>query len=307
MSLISHPADATVFAPDLPRAYDAHRPAWALPGAKKLVVSVLLHAPSYQDDLPAGAFSPTSMQGGVGRDTSEPRHGQVARLSQWDFGLTTGIWRLLDIADRAGVPVAVALDEFGARTVPGLARGVAARADEIVVRGAGANVILSPEMDAAIERSYIESARDTVQRLTGREATGWFGPERAGTSRTTALLREAGFGWFGDWPIDERPVTLVGASDGLVAVPHPLETEDMFELYARGIVAADYEELLTATVDQLIADADIVGARHLGLSLFGWVSGQACFADVVERTFRMLAAHPDVLLATPGGVAELAE
>ncbi len=307
MSLIEHPRDATVFAPDLPRAYDAHRPSWALPGGEKLVVSVLLHAPSYQDDLPAGGYSPRSMQGGVGRDTSEPRHGQVARLSQWDFGLTTGIWRLLDMAERAGVPVAVALDELGARTVPGLARGVAARADEIVVRGAGANLIISPEMDAATERRYIETARDTVQRFTGREATGWFGPERAGTSRTTALLREAGFGWFGDWPIDERPVTLTGASEGLVALSHPLETEDMFELYARGIVAADYEELLTATIEQLIADADVVGARHLGLSLFGWVSGQACFADVIERTFAMLAAHPDVLLATPGRVAELAE
>lgn len=305
MTLITHPTDATVFVPDLPRAYEPHREPWVLPGGEKLAVSVLLHAPSYQDVVPADAFTPTAMQGGVGRDTSEPRHGQVARLSQWDFGLTTGIWRLLDIAERAGVPVAVALDEAGVTTVPGLARGIADRAQEIVVRGTAANIILSPRMDLEQERASIVRAKDAVQRFTGRECVGWFGPERASTSRTTALLRDAGFRWFGDWPLDERPVALAGASSGLTAVSHALETEDMFELYARGIPAADYAQLLSATIDQLVRDADVVGARHLGLSLFGWVSGQACFADVAEQTLRALAAHPDVLLVTPGQVAEL--
>ncbi|MFG6475546.1 hypothetical protein ACFXP7_04085 [Microbacterium sp. P06] len=305
MTLITHPAEATVFAPDLPRGYDTVRSPWPGIDGAKLAVTVLLHAPSYQDDLPPGSVTPTSMQGGVGRDTSEPRHGQVARLSQWDFGLTVGIWRLLAIAERVGVPVAVALDEWGARTVPGLARGVAERADEIVVRGAAANSILSRTMDASSELAYIESARDAVAHHTGRESAGWFSPERASTPRTTALLREAGFTWFGDWPIDERPVALSGGSAGLTAVPHPLETEDMFSLYTRGQPFTDYEDVLAATIDQLVADADVVGPRHLGLSWFGWVSGQAAFADVAERTLRLLAAHPDVRIVTPGEVASL--
>ncbi|WOF23116.1 hypothetical protein N8K70_00175 [Microbacterium betulae] len=305
MTLIAHPADATVFAPDLPASYDAHRAPWSLPGDRRLAVSVLLHAPSYQDDVPDGAVKPLAMAGGVGRDTSEPAHGQVARLSQWDFGLTTGIWRLLSIAERAGVPVAVSLDEHGARTVPGLARGVAARAQEIVVRGSAANIILSPTMGEHAERAYIANARESVARLTGTSPTGWFGPERSMTPRTTSLLRDEGFSWFGDWPVDERPVALEGASRRLIALPHPLETEDMFQLYTRGLPFADYETLLEETIEQLVADADVTGARHLGLSWFGWVLGQACFADVAERTLRLLASHPDILLVTPGEAAAL--
>ncbi|NHI17672.1 polysaccharide deacetylase family protein [Microbacterium excoecariae] len=305
MTLIDHPADAMVFAPDLPRAYDAHRDPLALPGGKKLAVSVLLHAPSYQDDVPAGSVTPLSMAGGVGRDTSEPRHGQVARLSQWDFGLTTGIWRLLDIAERAGVPVAVALDEYGARTVPGLAREVALRAQEVVARGTAANILLAPGMTEDEEARAIAAARDAVTGHTGREVAGWFSPERSMTPRTTRLLREAGFSWFGDWPIDERPVALGGASGGLTALPHPLETEDMFVLYGRSATAATYERILEETVDQLVADADVTGARTLGLSWFGWVLGQACYADVAERTLAALAAHPDILLVTPGEAAAL--
>jgi hypothetical protein len=305
MTLLTHPADATVFAPDLPRDYDSRRAPFTLPGGKKLAVSLLLHAPAYLDVVPEGAVKPTSMAGGVGRDTAEPRHGQVTRLSQWDFGLTTGIWRLLSIAERAGVPVAVAIDAFGARTVPGLARGIAERAQEIVVRGAAANSILSPTFNIDQERAYIENARDTVARFAQTESTGWFGPERAMTLWTTALLREAGFTWFGDWPIDERPVALDGPSAGLTAVPFSLETEDLFELYTRGVPFADYEQLLADTIDTLIAEAPVLGARHLGLSWFGWVSGQACFADVAERTLRLLAEHPDVLLVTPAEAARL--
>jgi hypothetical protein len=301
--IIVNPPDATVFAPDLERTYDPARPGWQLPEGKKLVVSLLLHAPAYLDDVPAGSVKPTAMQGGVGRETSEPRHGQVARLSQWDFGLTAGIWRLIDIAHAAGIPTAVALDAPGARQMPGLASLVAERADEIVVRGQAANVILATGVDADAERAYISDATEAVQQATGRSATGWFGPERSQTADTTRFLREAGYTWFGEWPVDERPIALQGPSAGLVAVPHPLETEDMFSLYTRGLPFEAYERLLDATVDQLIADADLVGGRHLGLSWFGWVLGQACFAGVAERFLSRLAGRPEVLLATPGEVA----
>jgi allantoinase len=305
VKIIHNPADATVFAPDLDLAYDGHREPWHLPNGKKLAVSLLLHAPRYQDDVPSGAIKPLAMQGGVGRDTSEPRHGQVARLSQWDFGLTVGIWRLLDIARVAGMPTAVALDAEGVEATPRLAADIADRADEIVVRGRAANIIIGTGMSAEEEREYIVRARHAVESASGRACVGWFGPERGQTAATPALLRETGFRWFGDWPVDERPVILGGAASGLVAVSHQLEAEDMFSLYTRGLSFLEYERLLDDTVAQLLADAKVVGARHLGLSWFGWVLGQAAFAGVAERFLRRLAAHPDILLATPGDIALL--
>lgn len=296
---------ATVFAPTLARTGDHLRAPWALPGGKKLAVSVLLHAPTYVDVVPAGSHKPLAMQGGVGRETGEPRHGQVARLSQWDFGQAVGIWRLLDIAADAGVPVAVALDAEGVATRPGLAALVAERAGEVVARGRAANIVLDPAMTEAQEREYVRSSVAAVSGATGRPVTGWFSPERGTTPRTTAVLRDAGMTWFGDWPVDERPLALVDAAAGLTAVPFSLETEDVFALYARGLPFGDYERLLLDTVDALVSDADVVGARYLGLSWFGWVLGQACFADVAERVLRHLAGHPDVLLVLPGDVPAL--
>lgn len=298
---------ATVFAPTLPRTTDPRRGPWTLPAGKKLAVSVLLHAPAYLDVVPPSAHKPLAMQGGVGRETGEPRHGQVARLSQWDFGLTVGLWRLLDIAADAGVPVAVALDVAGVRTKPGLAALVAERAGEVVARGQAADVVLHPDLTVEQETEYVRSSLDAVARATGRPVTGWFSPERATTPHTTAVLRAAGLDWFGDWPVDERPVTLVDDAAGLTAVPFSLETEDLFALYTRGLPFADYERVLLDTVDQLIEDAELLGARFLGLSWFGWVLGQACFADVAERVLHRLAARPEVLLALPGEVPALVD
>jgi hypothetical protein len=298
MALIQHPADATVYAPDLPRSAESTRPQWQSPS--RLTVSVLLHAPYYQDTVAAGQHKPRAMQGGVGRETSEPAHGQVTRLSQWDFGQSTGVFRLLDIARGVGVPVAVALDSYGCTRLPGFARAVAPLAGEIVARGTAANIIISPQMTEDEERAYIAGSIGAVEAATGREVSGWFSPERGSTARTPRLLAEAGLGWFGDWPVDEVPVAI---DSGLTALPFGLETEDMFALYTRGLPFPDYERLLDETVDQLIADADTTGHRYLGLSWFGWVLGQACYADVAERVLTRLAENPDVRVVLPSAVA----
>ena len=296
MPIIEHPADAVPYAPDIPRSYEPFRPAWR--GEAPLTVSLLLHAPRYADPVPADSHKPLAMQGGVGRETGEPRPGQVARLSQWDFGLTTGIFRLLDIAARHGVPAAVALDSHAA-ALPGLGRALGERAGEIAARGAAANIVLDPAMDAAAERAYIAASLETVQAATGRQVRGWFSPERTSTPRTTSLLAEQGITWFGDWTLDETPVALSGTAAGLTALPFSLETEDMFALYTRGLPFDDYEQLLDDTVDQLVEDARSSGHRYLGLSWFGWVLGQACFADVADAFLGRLAARPDVVFALP--------
>lgn len=297
MSLIQHPADSTVYAPGLPRTFEPSRPHWE--SQAPLTVSVLLHAPYYQDTIAPGQHKPRAMQGGVGRETSEPAHGQVTRLSQWDFGVTTGVFRLLDIARDLGVPVAVAVDTYGCTRLPGFARTVAPLAGEIVARGAAANVLISPLNSEDEERSYIAASVSAIEATTGREVSGWFSPERGSSARTPRLLAEAGLGWFGDWPVDELPVALGG---GLIALPFGLETEDMFALYTRGLPFPDYERLLDETIDQLIADAATTGNRFLGLSWFGWVLGQACYAAVAERVLARLAANPDVRLMLPSAV-----
>ncbi len=301
--IVRDPADAVVYAPDLERASQPLRAPWDPGDDARLVVSVLLHAPCYDDDLPAGVVRPAAMQGGVGRETGEPRHGQVARLSQWDFGLTVGVFRLLTIAERLGVPVAVALDARGARRMPGLAAEVAGRAGEVVARGRSANQVMhaamsDPELDA-----YVREGVEAVSSATGRTVTGWFSPERATAPGTTRALRAAGLSWFGDWPVDERPVAATTSAGPLTALPFGLETEDVFALYTRGLRVEDYAALLDATVDRLLADAGTTGPRFLGLSWFGWVLGQACFADVAEQLLARLLTLPGVRLSLPGQVA----
>lgn len=312
MGLINND-NATVFAPGL-----LHRPVgtaesnqrpWQVTNGDesthegRLLVSLLLHAPSYQDDLPPDAVKPAAMQGGVGRDTAEPRHGQVARLSQWDFGLTTGIWRLLTIARELDVPVAVALDAAGVQTRPGLAQLISEAAGEVVARGQAANSIIHPAMTWEEEQRYVVESRAIVSEATGRPVAGWFSPERATTGRTVEILQHNGFQWCGDWPVDEQPVILGEPAPGLCMVPFGLETEDMFALYARGLSFSDYEQLLLDTIETLIEESVSGGPRLLALSWFGWVLGQACFADVAERVLSRLVHDDRVVFQLPSQIA----
>lgn len=303
MSLIDiNPSDAIVFAPDLPRTYDGTRPAWQ--GPAKLTVSLLFHAPYYLDVLEEGQYRPASMPGGVGGTSADsatnPLHGQVTRLSQYDFGLTNGIFRLVSMASALNLPYAVALDAYGCERVPRLAERLSRDATEVVVRGLAATAILSPRMSEQEERDYIEHSKSVIERSTGRTAIGWFGPERGASPRTPGLLREAGFEWMGDWPIDEIPVQLEGSARGLTVLPFSLDTEDSYQLYSRGMRFGDYERMLDDMVDRLLADAAATGSRFLGLSWAGWVLGQACYADIAARLLARLAADPDIRVVAPG-------
>jgi len=304
MTIEINPPDVTVFAPTLPRTFDTHRQTWQAPA--KLTVSVLLHAGYYLDIPEPGQYRALLMPGGVGGSYSElpggPEAGQVAKVSQYEFGLTNGVDRLLRIAASHGVPCAVALDAYGCQRVPGLARRMAETAGEIVARGEAATSIIDSRMSVQDERDYITSSLAAVREATGADVTGWFSPERGCTDRTTGLLAEAGLSWFGDWTVDERPVPLEGAASGLRSVPFSLDTEDAFQIYTRNGTFIDYEQLLNDTIDRLLADADIVGPRFLGLSWAGWVLGQACYADVADRVLARIAADPDIRVVLPSQV-----
>lgn len=304
--IINNPADVQLYPAALERTYEPRVAPWVLPDGKKLVVSLLLHAPSYQDDVPVGSVKPITMQGGVGRETGEPHHGQVARLSQWDFGLGVGIFRLMKIANSVGVPYAVALDQAGVTAYPALAERVAASDAEIAVRGKAANILLAESMARGEQEAYIAESKAAVETTTGKRPVGWFSPERAETTITPDILATQGFVWNGSWPVDERPVPLIGAAKGLTALPFQLDVEDIFALYARGLPFRDYERQLIETVDQLVEDSSLVGGRFLGLSWFGWVLGQACYADVAERVLGNLVERPEVLFVTPTEAVYLA-
>lgn len=301
MGIVTNPANAVVFAPHLPRTYDTHREPWHQD--RKLTVSLLLHAPYFLDVVEPGMHRPPLITGGVGGAApdsgAKPPHGQIVKLSQYDFGLANGIFRLMDIADKYGLEYTVALDELGAKRVPFLARSVAARAAELCVRGQTVTSTISPKMSRQQELDYITASKAAVEEETGRRIDGWFSPERAGTMNTAALVREAGFEWTGDWNIDEMPVPMDGDAAGVTALPFSLDTEDTHQLYTRGMRFADYERLIHECIDQLIKDADVVGPRFLGLSWHGWVLGQACYADIAESVMQRLVQDPDIQVVLP--------
>lgn len=269
------------------------------PDAGKVVVSILVHAPKLEDPLIQDGFGPFSMAGGMSIDVNGTVPGRLARLSQWDFGLTVGALRLLDEANDAGVPAAVALDKLGCEQMPGLAAETSTRAAEVVCRGWSANRIIDPGMTEADEAFYIRESMDAVSVATDHEVRGWISPEGGTTMRTPRLLKEAGVEWFGDWSSDDWPLELTGDAKGLTAVPYARAVEDMFSLYVRGMDITGYEEIVERTLRRLLEESRRGEMKFLGVNWHGWVLGQACFAETARSFLHAIASSSEVECVTP--------
>ena len=127
-------------------------------------------------------------------------------------------------------------------------------------------------MTEADERSYIASALDTLQRVSGSRPTGWHGPEYGQSERTPALLAELGIDYVLDWPNDEQPFLMRTPSRPLVALAMALELDDVITMWHRRVSAERWRQAIAEALDQLLADG-AQSSRHLILNLHPWLIG----------------------------------
>ncbi len=188
--------------------------------------------------------------------------------SQREYGNRVGIFRILDMLDRFGVMPSVALGAEAARRCPELV-------DECVRRGAGfmahgtlATRRITARMSEDEERGFIAESRDAVARATGAVPTGWCGQDFNESTRTPALLAEAGFAYTTDWSNDDRPYRL---KSGLLALPAHSEWNDLESMWLRRVQPPAWAGLIAEGAAVLHAE----GGTVVNLTLHPWITGQA--------------------------------
>ena len=62
--------------------------------------------------------------------------------------------------------------------------------------------------------------------MKGYAPRGWLGPWISETGITPDLLKEAGYSYVLDWPLDDQPVWLATRAGPLLAMPYPVEIND---------------------------------------------------------------------------------
>lgn len=196
-----------------------------------------------------------------------------ARLTHQEYGPRVGIFRLLDVLEKHGIPATVAMDALTAEHFPYLVRHCLQRGCEIIGHGIAASRMITSKMSEQAEREYVQSAVATLTRVTGNAPRGWFGPEYGESPRTPPILAQAGIEYVCDWVNDEQPYRLKTPQGALCALPMLLELDDVHAMWERRVPVDRYAALLTESFDVLYRDGAKNG-RVLVLNLHPWLIGQ---------------------------------
>lgn len=243
---------------------------------------------------------------GLGHDPAKTGEPQTHRNYSWrDYGNRIGIWRFFDLFDELKLPVAHNVNSLVYDYAPQVMDAIRKRGDEIVAHGRTNAENLRGMWEADEERIIGE----VVAKFThheGKAPAGWMGPGAYETAHTPDLLKEAGFKYLMDWPLDDQPVWLRTRSGPLLSVPYPIELNDSQVVTHRKQDGREFCDMVVDQFDEMIEQCQ----RHplvMNVSIHPNIFGQPFRLRNLRLALQHCLNHPHkdrVWLAQPGQVAD---
>lgn len=229
---------------------------------------------------------------------------QLSELHQRLYGPNVGIWRVLNLLDRYGIPATFYMPAYTAQLHEDVTR-------EIVDQGfpVGLHGYLHESLDSMNkqeEEVVLRRSRDVLANLIGYVPTLYRGPYFELNRWTPGLLNQYGVTTDSSLMDDESPYWLEAGTGELLEVPVQWFLQD-----------AEHWNHSRATRDKAIADPDTVfrlwstefdGYYENGgcfvLTLHPFISGRFVYMAVIERLIRYAMSFPRVWWATMTEVTE---
>jgi peptidoglycan/xylan/chitin deacetylase (PgdA/CDA1 family) len=270
------------------------RPAYDWPGGKRLAFYIAVNIEHF------------SFGEGLGHSPTAPGPQPDVRNYGWrDYGLRVGVWRLFDLLDEFRLPACHLVNAAIFDHAPQIAARIRARGDEIVGHGR-TNSESQGELPEAEERALVRDTTEAITRHEGRGPAGWLGPWIAESPVTLDLLKEAGYRYVLDWPIDDQPVWLRTRSGRLLSVPYPIEINDSPAMLTRRHTASDFTEMVVDHFEEMLSQS----RRQplvCGVSLHTFVAGQPFRLRQLRRALQHIVDHRErdrVWLTRPAAIAD---
>ena len=243
---------------------------------------------------------------GLGHDPAKTGEPQTHRNYAWrDYGNRIGIWRLFDLLDELQLPAAHNTNSLVYDYAPQITDAIRRRGDEVVAHGRSNAENLRGLWEPDEER-LLREVTETITRHEGRPPMGWMGAGAYETRHTPDLLKELGYTYLMDWPMDDQPVWLRTQAGPLLSVPYPVELNDSQHVIHRKGDADVFCEMLTEQFDEMIEQCQ----RHplvLNVSVHPYVFGQPFRLRALRRALQHCQRHADagrVWWCRPAQIAE---
>ena len=234
----------------------------------------------------------------VGAQAFPNRHMSVESL--YEYGSRAGLWRVLRVFDRRGLPLTVFGVAMALARNPEAVAAFTARGDEIACHGLRwrSYQLVEPE----IERKHMAEAVALMTELTGAAPLGWYtGRDSPQTRRL--VVEHGGFLYDSDSYADDLPYwTTVDGTRHLV-VPYTLDTNDMRFVTGGGFPSGtEFFTHLRDAFDVLYAEGAAGAPKMLSVGLHCRLVGRPARTASLERFLDHVQAHQ----CAPRGPAALA-
>lgn len=273
------------------------RPAIAWPDGARIAFCVYLYLEYLELDPPEGTVRDPRYGGALGSNFPD-----YLNYSHREYGNRIGVFRILDALDRHGLKATVAANAMLAERYPRLIEDCVRRGHEIAGHGISATRMITSRMSEEEERGVIERSLAAIEATAGRRPDGWFGQDFNQSTRTPALLAEAGLSYAADWPNDDQPYALK-LGRPLIAMPNQAEWDDSQAMAIRRVSPPRWRDVVVEGFDYLHEEAS-PSASVFTLGLHPWLTGQAHRIRYLDEALAAMAAYDNVWRASAGEVAD---
>ena len=207
-----------------------------------------------------------------------------------EYGNRIGVWRLFEMLDTLKLPAGHNCNSLLYDYAPQIMDAIRKRGDEVVAHGRSNAENLRGLWQPDEER-ILREVTDTIARHEGRPPTGWMGSGAYETGNTLDLLKEIGYQYVMDWPMDDQPVWLRTRNGPILSVPYPIELNDSQVVIHRKQDASDFCDMIVEQFDEMIEQS----AAHplvMNVSIHTYVFGQPFRLRMIRRALRHCLEHP---------------
>jgi putative urate catabolism protein len=209
----------------------------------------------------------------------------------YEYGSRAGVWRLLRLFERYGVPVTVFGVAMAMERNPAVVEAFLEAGHEIASHGW--RWINYQTVDERTEREHMRRAVEIHTRLTGERPLGWYTGRTSPQSRRLAA-EEGGFLYDADDYSDDLPFwTTPARGKPSLIVPYTLEANDM--RFSGGGLATgdDFFTYLRDAFDVLYAEGE-ESPKMLSIGLHCRLAGRPGKLAGLERFLKHALGHKDV-------------
>lgn len=248
-----------------------------------------------------------AFRAGLGIDSTGPAATQTQVNYAWrDYGNRVGLWHYLDLLDEFGLPGAHNVNAAALEYCPDIVARLNGRGDEYVGHGR-TNSERQDVLWEEDEARLIADSTEILTRLSGRKPEGWLGPGLAESGATLDLLKEAGYRYVMDWPVDDQPIWMRTRAGPILSVPYPIELNDLPAFTVRHHTGRQFAEMVIDQFDEMLEKSRNY-PLVFSLALHPFIIGQPHRLRAFRGALRHIMARRDELwITTPGEIARYCE